>query len=312
MSQYAEGMSYDDADDGAILTDAPCRRCSYNLRGLQKSGRCPECGTPAGLSVFGDLLRYSHPRWLYRVAEGLEMVLWGIVVTVIANLAAATLFRSAPAVGQFVTMMGLLIGAWGTWQMSSPDPSGVGESGGVNARQLVRAAVIASLAASVVRLMVTLTGASLGGAIAIVLFQIVCGVIGIIGEFAKLQYIERLAGRIPDEALSSRANSLKWGLAVCYALMVICGAIAAVAMAAALAGSGRGMPGGAGVGLLMTAGCLLLPVVIALLIVSVMTIILIYRMRVAVRQQASLSAQIWSRGGKPAPTPSAAEMRPRF
>jgi hypothetical protein len=240
------------------------------------------------------------------------MVLWGTVVALVATLAAATLFRSAPAVGQFVTTMGLLIGAWGTWQMSSPDPSGVGERGGVNARQLVRAAVVAGLAASVVRLMVTLTGASLGGAIAVVLFQIICGVVGIIGEFAKLQYIGYLADRIPDEWLSSRANSLKWSLAVCYALMVISGVIAAVTMAAALAGSGRGMPGGAGVGLLATAGCLMLPAVIALLVVSIMTIVLIYRMRLVVRQQASLSVQIWSRGGKPAPTPSAAEMRPRF
>ncbi len=31
-----------------IADDRPCRRCSYNLKGLQPGQRCPECGTPIG------------------------------------------------------------------------------------------------------------------------------------------------------------------------------------------------------------------------------------------------------------------------
>jgi ribosomal protein S27AE len=46
---------------GVIIADTTCRRCGYNLRGLSRDGRCPECGTPIGLSTHGDLLRSSGP-----------------------------------------------------------------------------------------------------------------------------------------------------------------------------------------------------------------------------------------------------------
>ena len=45
----------------AIEEDIPCRQCSYNLRGIDCTGRCPECGAPAELSIHGDLLRHSDP-----------------------------------------------------------------------------------------------------------------------------------------------------------------------------------------------------------------------------------------------------------
>lgn len=34
-----------------ITTDIPCQNCQYNLRGLDKSGLCPECGSPIDVSV---------------------------------------------------------------------------------------------------------------------------------------------------------------------------------------------------------------------------------------------------------------------
>jgi len=46
---------------GNVVSDVPCRRCSYNLRGLNYAGRCPECGTAVGQSIYGNLLRFSDP-----------------------------------------------------------------------------------------------------------------------------------------------------------------------------------------------------------------------------------------------------------
>ena len=48
-------------DAGLVVADVPCRKCSYNLRGMNVASRCPECGAPVGVSVHGSLLRYSDP-----------------------------------------------------------------------------------------------------------------------------------------------------------------------------------------------------------------------------------------------------------
>lgn len=34
-----------------ITTDIPCQNCEYNLRGLDQTGLCPECGSPISVSV---------------------------------------------------------------------------------------------------------------------------------------------------------------------------------------------------------------------------------------------------------------------
>jgi len=113
---------------------------------------------------------------------------------------------------------------------------------------------------------------------------------------------------------------LKWGLAICYGLMVILGAIVAIAVASAFTASSRGPAGGPALGL-MAGGCLIAPVGIAMLVMTIMTIILIYRMDQAVRQQVPLAIQIWNRAaaavaqpGNPTATSasSAQSMRPRF
>ncbi len=44
---------------GSLAVDLKCKKCAYNLRGLREDGRCPECGTPVGLSTRGDLLRFA-------------------------------------------------------------------------------------------------------------------------------------------------------------------------------------------------------------------------------------------------------------
>src|SRR5262245_50051536 len=60
-----------------VAADTPCRKCNYNLRGLDPDSRCPECGTPVGLSLKGDLLRYSHPQWLGTIRRGATFIIIG-------------------------------------------------------------------------------------------------------------------------------------------------------------------------------------------------------------------------------------------
>src|SRR5947207_2700561 len=47
-----------------------CFRCGYNLRGLQSSTSCPECGLEISTTLAGPSLRHANPFWLQRIILG--------------------------------------------------------------------------------------------------------------------------------------------------------------------------------------------------------------------------------------------------
>jgi len=54
--ELAEGGPGARGDAGTVGESLPCARCSYDLRGLARAGRCPECGEPVRAA-----LRALHP-----------------------------------------------------------------------------------------------------------------------------------------------------------------------------------------------------------------------------------------------------------
>lgn len=57
-------------EDDRLISQADCRGCGYNLRGVAVRSTCPECGHVVADSLRTDLLEDSDPRWLGRVAIG--------------------------------------------------------------------------------------------------------------------------------------------------------------------------------------------------------------------------------------------------
>lgn len=292
MSNYTVAPSTIYDSGGTIQTDAACRKCSYNLRGLQHSGRCPECGTPVGVSVLGDYLRYSHPDWLREVGNGLSLILWGILISVVVSISAGMIFSNEPVLAGVLGILANVVGIVGTWKMTTPDPSGIGESTGLTARKVVRIAVLCGVLASIMQLVNQSDALPLGG---IILGVLTFGfaIIGVAGEFAKLHYIGLLAQRLPDDPLTNRARFLKWALAVTYIGLAMIGMLVAIGLAAGA------RPGAGGA---MFLGILAIPLGLAVLVFSIMSIILISRMKKAVQAQVPLSMEIWQRAANPGHT----------
>lgn len=298
MQQFTEEEQNDNLT-GQVIDDRACRKCSYNLRGLPKDGRCPECGTAIGISICGDQLRFSHPAWIRQVGDGLMLILWGLLVTFVVAIIAGIAAPKEKVIQQLLIFLGSIVGVFGTWQMTAPDPSGVGEKRGLTSRKLVRIAVLTGIVASFLQLFVAAGVASLATAGIIA----ACALVGVAGEFAKIHYIGILASRLPDRALMARAHLLKWALAVCYGAMVVLGFVAAMVMYSALSNamvSGQG--GSPNVGALMggmaAAGCMMLPVGVALLVFAIMTLILIYKTATAVKAQVPIAIDLWNRAAR--------------
>lgn len=320
---------------GTIITDVACRRCGYNLRGLRQDGRCPECGTPIGLSVQGDLLRFADPDWVEKMARGIRLMLWGILIAFVVGIIGGII----TATGKFPTLskeliqiVGGLVGVYGAWLLTAPDPSRVGEDRYLTARRVVRFGLIvglfggvaAGLIKQVPQIDIFLRSLTVGGAI-------ILGLIGVAGEFAKYLYIQKIAERIPNPTLAGRARFLRWALSIGLAAMVIVGA----ALAAGFWKAGVFTPTGAAapnpslnsavgttgsapaaVAISRPPGGLLAATIgvgcisaVGALVFGIMILVLYFQLDGELRRQAELARLTWAAHATPVPTPPALPTR---
>lgn len=282
---------------GAIADDLPCRKCAYNLRTLPLTGRCPECGTPVEFSAQGDLLRFSDPAWLGTLHRGVVLLLSGIAVMIIGGIVAALLTAALPGLGQVMNALtglagyGLMVA--GSWLMTEPDPSGLGEDRYGTARKLIRITLLVGVSHYVVELMAS--GFTFPPAARIVAqgIAVIGGIASVIGVFAFLQYIGKLALRIPNERIVSRARFLKWALAITYSLLVVGG------FAFALAMPGAGPPAGTA---FAAGACVMGVVFLALIVFGIMYLFMLDRLRKALKEQAQTAALTWTDPAQPTAT----------
>ena len=272
----------------SVGQDVPCRRCGYNLRGLPLLSRCPECGTAVGVSVHGDLLRYSDPQFVTTLHKGVRLMLWSILVTVIgivALLVTNMINRSAGLSfgARMLPLAGSVLNVIGAWLLTTPDPSGIGEDRYGTARKVIRF----SLGAAVLNDIINFEGQVAVPPAVYMVLQVVGGlsaVAGLVGLFAQLHYLEKLATRLPSDALSDRSRRIKWGLSIAYAVGISFGLLATALSRRAGAPASIALGGGCVAGLAM----------VAALVYGIMYLFLLLNFGRALAEQTALALRNWS------------------
>jgi hypothetical protein len=274
---------------GTIVVDVVCRRCGYNVRGLKLDGRCPECGTPIGLSVSGDLLRFADPGWVEKLALGTRCILWGLAVAVLFSLISRyVLTFVSPVLIRSLGLVGVLLAFYGTWLLTERDPSGVGEDRYANSRKVIRLTLLVGVISNLASIVVQALPDVERDLILISNVGLVAVAFWAVGEFAKLIYLEKLAMRIPDAKYAERARFLRWAFGISLLLLIVFfGLMKAIAVA------NRGSDGLGGSSFWLSLGCFVAVIGIAVLVFFPMYLWLLYRVGQAFREQAQYARDTW-------------------
>lgn len=278
---------------GFVVDDIPCRKCAYNLRTLAIAGVCPECGTPVGVSISGGLLRYSDPAWLRKLGQGAACILAGIFIVIAAVILGIFLTTARIMPPQTVQVYMELISFFasifvliGSWLITEPDPSGIGEDQYGVSRKVIRVTLLLGALNKLLSFVASSSAVPLASRQPLNLIAGLLGIASVVGLFAELQYFSKLAVRIPDARLSERASFLKIALFLTYGVLALMG-IVTILMSMGR-GAARNNPG-----MLMPFGCFAGIIGIAAIVFGVMYLFMLDRFRRAFVQQAVLAEQIW-------------------
>ena len=270
----------------AVAADTPCRKCQYNLRGLSADGRCPECGTPVGFSVRGDLLRYSDPAWVGTLRVGVLCILWAIAVAIgggiIGGVATAMTGSRAPA--RLLPLGGTTVSLVGAWLLTTPDPSGIGEDRYGTSRKLIRVTLVVDVVHEFVQVVQQTVTVPPAAGLALAVVGGAAAIVGLVGKFATLNYLAKLARRLPDDALAARARLLMYGYTIPVSGIVLVGL--AVQVVTRFGGRSPAVV----IGMVAT----MIPFGIALLVFGIMYLIMLVRFANAFDQQAKLARATWT------------------
>ncbi len=227
--------------DGRIASDIACRGCGYNLRTLSHDQLCPECGLPVARSVLGDLLRYSDPAYVRTLSRGawltLAPIIFGLFAAAFGFVLSVVLTASGGGSGglgvvvfvsSIAQLIGSLIGVIGAWWLTTPDPSALGEERYGRYRRIVRVTLLIGLPSAFFNSIVNVTLPPMIDLL-FTLIGLVAELAWLVGLFCLLLYLQHLALRIPNEGLSSRAQWVRWVLAIAYGGMIVVGAALGIA-----------------------------------------------------------------------------------
>lgn len=269
--------------EGTVDGDFPCRKCAYNLRGLPKNGLCPECGTPVEISIGTDLLRYSDPTYLLSMRRGIHLIFAGVVGLIVIGILRIFMFRTAGTmyIGSLLQLAGSGLMIAGSWLLTNPDPSGIGESRYGTIRKLIRVCLIIGVSDDIIQTALSLAMLPTSAVYGLQFVAMLAQAATLVGELALLEYLSRLAARLPDLAMQIKSKSLMKGIGICNGIL-----IASVLPLRFLGGSM-----GAGVAFV---GCFMLIVGLFLLVLYIRFLGLLAEFAGRLKLIAEQSQQLWA------------------
>lgn len=277
--------------------DISCRRCNQNLNGLPVDGRCPQCGAPIGMTLNGELLRYAEPSWVRMLRNGCVVMLTGMgavfLVVVLTIIAVVTTHSQSftMRISSMGNFFATAIATCGLWMLTAPQPGLIAEDEFRTTRKVIRIVAIVGLVLGVGNILGSLSDNPVWVTTWAGWVVIVVSLFSLVGVIAQLQYIEQLALRIPDVAISERADLLKLILPATQAIVLILSAISRFIFAptspTATPPATPTMPPPAMIGL----GCLSIVFGLAALVMTVFYIIMLVKLTIELGRQAQLAAE---------------------
>ena len=184
-----------------IEDDLCCVHCGYNLRGLTKRHRCPECGTPAGFSLGGDQLKYAPIPWICTVRNGLAMFVWSIAIHLISIVNSLVM----PDFAMLLELLSAALAVVGAMFVTVPEPTAVPRPGGFGVREAIRVLAFVNFVGT----LCLIFSPSINLTIMLQQFLLVTWS----GKLIALAvYLRRFAVRIPDPDLDLATTCVAWGL----------------------------------------------------------------------------------------------------
>ena len=133
--------------------------------------------------------------------RGTQMIIAGVVVVffaVIAQIALALMIGNrARLIGSLAVLAGNVLIVIGSWWLTMPDPSGIGEDKYGTARKIIRITLVIGIVNTLIALVPTLTTLPPDLSQLVTLVGGIAALIGIVGMFAQLQYFEKLGDAFP-------------------------------------------------------------------------------------------------------------------
>jgi hypothetical protein len=278
----------------ALAADLVCRNCRTSLQGLAFDAQCPKCGAAVSLSMRGDLIRYSDPKWIDRLRFGVNLSVWSFIASCV-GLAGYFFFQNQsrqiidPAIPLSVEIVGSVMDLLGSWLYTSRDPCGLGENRYGKVRKAVRVFMVINL------LLVAFLAAQEFGTLppgiarAAGVVGVICQWVFVVSLSVRLRYLSELATRIRDTLLTERARFLSRAIGISAGIFI-------------------------GMGLLMTLGkrrpdclddsftdCLGVVYLVtgaALSVFLIMNILLLVKFGRRLKEQSRLARQVWDEAYK--------------